>query len=36
MNAPAEQVLREFAERAGQEDVESFVHVFCGSKKERR
>lgn len=36
MNAPAEQVLREFAERAGQEDVESFVHVFAGSKKERR
>lgn len=33
MNAPAEQVLREFAERAGQEDVESFVHVFAAAKK---
>lgn len=33
MNVPAEQVLREFAERAGQEDVESFVHVFAAAKK---
>ena len=33
MNAPAEQLIREFAERAGQEDVESFVHVFAAAKK---
>lgn len=33
MNLPAEQVLQEFADRVGQEDVESFVAVFVTAKK---
>lgn len=33
MNRPAEQVLEEFAERVGQEDVENFVNVFSAAKR---
>ena len=33
MNRPVGQVLEEFAERAEQEDVENFVHVFTAAKK---
>ena len=33
INRPAEQVLEEFAERVGQEDVENFVNVFSASKR---
>lgn len=33
MNAPAEQVLREFSGRVCQEDVESFVNVFAAAKQ---
>lgn len=33
MNRPVGQVLEEFSERAGQEDVENFVHVFNAAKK---
>lgn len=33
MNMPAEEVLQEFAERTGQEDIENFVNVFSAAKK---
>ncbi len=33
MNMTAEDVLREFAERTGQEDIENFVNVFAAAKR---
>ena len=33
MKMPAVEVLEQFAERTGQEDVEDFVNVFAASKK---
>lgn len=33
MNMSAEEVLRGFAERTGQEDIENFVNVFAAAKK---
>lgn len=33
MNRPAEQVLKEFADRVEQEDVKDFVHVFSAAKR---
>lgn len=33
MNMSAEEVLKGFAERTGQEDIENFVNVFAAAKK---